>query len=144
MELMEWVEELNDGVPFDQRVVITPFFVVAGPDYEAMLQAGCPVSLPSLPTSLPPSPSLSPCPPPAIPIACCCLSSSFRLRLCYRRFSGAEFRRGEEVLPLLSPIGGGGVAFSAPWAGADGGKGAPSCLRQGKRWHPLLPWGERR
>ena len=39
------LEDLNRDRPFDEQVVLTPFWVVAGPDYEAMRETGCPVCL---------------------------------------------------------------------------------------------------
>jgi hypothetical protein len=36
------IERINDGFPVQQQLVITPFFVVAGPDFAAMRDSGCP------------------------------------------------------------------------------------------------------
>jgi hypothetical protein len=40
--LRELLSSLNDGVDWRQRVVLTPFWVVAGPDFAGMRAQGCP------------------------------------------------------------------------------------------------------
>ena len=45
-ELGNFLRELNTNASWRQRVVLTPFFVVAGPDFKAMRRTGCPL-LPS-------------------------------------------------------------------------------------------------
>jgi hypothetical protein len=36
------LEDINEGVPHPHRAVLTPFWVVAGPDFDAMRDSGCP------------------------------------------------------------------------------------------------------
>ena len=38
----DWIENLNYGSNFSQDVVITAFFVMSGPDFQAMTALGCP------------------------------------------------------------------------------------------------------
>ncbi len=59
--LFRMLEDLNRGRPFSQRVVLTPFWVVAGPDYEAMRETGCPVRTHHAATAAPPLPPLARC-----------------------------------------------------------------------------------
>ena len=40
--LYDFIEALNTGVPRTHRAVLTPFWVVAGPDFDAMRMTGCP------------------------------------------------------------------------------------------------------
>ena len=40
-ELWALIEAVNEGQPPASRVVLTPFWIVAGPDFEAMRDAGC-------------------------------------------------------------------------------------------------------
>lgn len=40
--LYSFLERINEGVPRAHRAVLTPFFVVAGPDFDAMRDSGCP------------------------------------------------------------------------------------------------------
>eukprot|EP00960_Hanusia_phi_P071324 767529-Hanusia_phi.AAC.2 len=41
-ELFDMLRRLNMGHPAPKQVVLTPFWVVAGPDYDGMRDAGCP------------------------------------------------------------------------------------------------------
>ena len=41
-ELFDLLSRLNSGHPSPKQVVITPFWVVAGPDYDSMRDSGCP------------------------------------------------------------------------------------------------------
>ena len=40
--LYEVIDGLNEGVNFSHQVVLTPFWITGGPDYEAMNELGCP------------------------------------------------------------------------------------------------------
>lgn len=42
LRLGAFLEELNRGVPWRQQVVISPYWVVSGPDFQAMKETGCP------------------------------------------------------------------------------------------------------
>jgi hypothetical protein len=40
--LFDLIEGLNEGTPAHQRVVLSPYWVVGGPDFRAMAASGCP------------------------------------------------------------------------------------------------------
>jgi hypothetical protein len=40
--LRKLIEEINQNAPYQQSLILTPYFVVAGPDYESMRGLGCP------------------------------------------------------------------------------------------------------
>jgi hypothetical protein len=44
LSLFEQIQQLNAGVEAREQLVLTPFFIVAGPDYERMRELGCPGS----------------------------------------------------------------------------------------------------
>ena len=42
--LFDLIEGLNEGAPVHQQLVVSPYWVVGGPDYRGMAESGCPLA----------------------------------------------------------------------------------------------------